>query len=133
MHEWIGLGPSAASQHAGWRGANVADLALWRERVARGERLTEDRVALTPALLAEDALVFGLRRNAGVDLAPWRARCPEAPWPVVEVLADRLVAEGLAERAGSRLWLTNRGRLLADTVGAEIMAAFEVESEQISL
>ena len=52
---------------------------------------------------------------------------------MVEVLADRLVAEGLAERAGSRLWLTNRGRLLADTVGAEIMAAFEIESEQISL
>ncbi len=133
MHEWIGLGPSAASQQAGWRGANVADLALWRERVARQERLTEDRVALTPALLAEDALVFGLRRNAGVDLAPWRARCPEVPWPVVEVLMERLVVEGLAERKGSRFWLTNRGRLLADTVGAEIMSAFDVESEQISL
>jgi oxygen-independent coproporphyrinogen-3 oxidase len=88
---------------------------------------------LTPALLAEDALVFGLRRNAGVDLAPWQARCPEAPWPVVEALAERLVAEGLAERAGSRFWLTNRGRLLADTVGAEIMAAFEIESAKILL
>jgi oxygen-independent coproporphyrinogen-3 oxidase len=133
MHEWIGLGPSAASQHAGWRGANVADLALWREQVGRGERLTEDRVPLTPALLAEDALVFGLRKNVGVDLAPWFSRCPEAPWPVVEVLVERLVAEGLAEREGSQFWLTNRGRLLADTVGAEIMAAFEIESEKILL
>jgi oxygen-independent coproporphyrinogen-3 oxidase len=88
---------------------------------------------LTPALLAEDALVFGLRRNTGVDIAPWRMRCPAAPWPVVEALAERLVAEGLAEREGTRLWLTNRGRLLADTVGAEIMAAFEIQSEQISL
>ncbi|MEI6052669.1 MAG: radical SAM family heme chaperone HemW, partial [Opitutaceae bacterium] len=114
MNEWIGLGPSAASQHAGWRGANISDLALWRERVARGERLTEDRVALTPALLAEDALVFGLRMNAGVDLAVWQANCPGAPWGEVESLAERLASEGLAERSGSRLLLTNRGRLLAD-------------------
>jgi oxygen-independent coproporphyrinogen-3 oxidase len=133
MHEWIGLGPSAASQHAGWRGANVADLAKWREQVARGERLTEDRVALTPALLAEDALVFGLRMNAGVDLARWQARCPTAPWGEVEALADRMVAEDYALREGRRLKLTNRGRLLADTIGAELMAAFEAEPTTTSL
>ncbi len=133
MHEWIGLGPSAASQHAGGRGANVSDLAKWREQVARGERMTEDRVALTPALLAEDALVFGLRMNAGVDLATWQARCPNAPWAAVEALAERLVAEEFAVREGTRLRLTNRGRLLADTIGAELMAAFEVEAETISV
>jgi oxygen-independent coproporphyrinogen-3 oxidase len=128
MREWIGLGPSAASQHAGWRGANVSDLAKWREQVGRGERLTEDRVAVTPALLAEDALVFGLRMNAGVDVSAWQARCPEAPWGAVEALAGRLVAEGFAERDGPRLRLLNRGRLLADTIGAELMGAFESES-----
>jgi oxygen-independent coproporphyrinogen-3 oxidase len=132
MQEWIGLGPSAASQHAGWRGANVSDLAKWREQVARGERLTEDRVALTPALLAEDALVFGLRMNAGVDFAPWQARCPNAPWAAVEALAERLVAEEFATREGTRLRLTNRGRLLADNIGAEMMAAFEAETATIS-
>ena len=26
MHEWVGLGPSAASQHDGLRGGNIADL-----------------------------------------------------------------------------------------------------------
>jgi oxygen-independent coproporphyrinogen III oxidase len=35
MGEWVGLGPSAASQHGGWRGANVADLAEWAGRVGR--------------------------------------------------------------------------------------------------
>jgi len=127
MHEWVGLGPSAASQHAGWRGGNVTDLGKWREQVARGERMTDDRVALTPALLAEDALVFGLRMNAGVDLALWRARCPDAPWGEVAALADRLVDEGFAERTGTRLRLLDRGRLLADTIGAELMTAFEAE------
>ncbi len=124
MGEWVGLGPSAASQHAGLRGANIADLAKWLERVAAGQRATEDRVALTPALLAEDALVFGLRMNEGVDLAEWQARSPEAPWPEVEALLARMTAEGLALRTGARVRLTNRGRLLADAVGAEIMEAF---------
>ena len=125
MAEWVGLGPSAASQHAGTRGANVADLEKWLAAIARGERATEDRVALTPELRAEDALIFGLRMNAGVDLARWRACAPAAPWPVVEDTLATLAAGELLERAGAIVRLTTRGRLVADAVGAEIMAAFE--------
>jgi len=127
MHEWIGLGPAAASQHAGWRGANVADLEKWFAHIECGDRVTEDRVALTPALLAEDALIFGLRMNEGVDVAAWRERAPEARWEVVDVLLERLVADGLTRREGERVRLTDRGRLLADAVGAEIMEAFSPE------
>jgi oxygen-independent coproporphyrinogen-3 oxidase len=127
MHEWIGLGPSAASQQAGVRGANVADLDRWQAGLASGERMTEDRVTLTPALLAEDALIFGLRMNAGVDVAAWRARAPGAPWADVEELLARLVADELAVRTGNMVRLTDRGRLLADSVGAEMMAAFAAE------
>ncbi len=125
MNEWVGLGPSAASQHDGWRGGNIADLEKWLAHLARGERVTEDRVAATPALLAEDALIFGLRMNAGVDVAVWQARCPDTPWPAVETLLARCVAEGLAVREGSRVRLTDRGRLLADSVGVEMMEAFQ--------
>ena len=128
MNEWIGLGPSAASQHAGWRGANVSDLEKWAMLVERGERVTEDRVALTPALLAEDALIFGLRMNAGVDVALWQQRCPDAPWGAVSAVLDQMVGDDLAIRRGTRLQLTDRGRLLADSVGAEIMTAFSTES-----
>ncbi|MFI5356557.1 MAG: radical SAM family heme chaperone HemW [Opitutales bacterium] len=125
MHEWIGLGPSAASQHDGWRGANVADLAVWHADLERGVRQTEDRLELSPSQLAEDALIFGLRMNAGVDLSGWRTRAPDAPWANVDQLAARLVAEDLAVAEGPRLRLTDRGRMLADTVGLEIMAAFQ--------
>ena len=129
MHEWIGLGPSAASQHAGWRGANIADLSEWSVRVERGERMTEDRTALTPSLLAEDALIFGLRMNAGVALGPWQARAPEAPWPAIEDTLATLAAAGLLQRDDDVVQLTTRGRLVADAVGAEIMAAFEPMTE----
>lgn len=125
MHEWVGLGPSAASQHGGWRGANVSDLEQWQSGLAAGARMTEDRVALTPALLAEDALIFGLRMNAGVDLGPWQTRAPEAPWGAVEATLGALAEAGRLVRDGATVRLTDHGRLVADAVGAEIMTAFE--------
>ena len=131
MHTWVGLGPAAASQHAGWRGANVADLERWLADLAGGVRMTEDRVALTPVLLAEDALVFGLRMNAGVELAPWRALAPVAPWPVIDEMFARLEQAELLLREGDVVRLTGRGRLLADAVGAEIMGAFDPVTESV--
>jgi oxygen-independent coproporphyrinogen-3 oxidase len=128
MGEWAGLGPSAASQQGSLRGSNIASLPEWTQRVGRGERVTEDRTLLTPALLAEDALVFGLRMNEGVDLGRVAARCPDAPWGRVNAFLDRLVDEGLALRDGSRVRLTAKGRLLADQVGSEVMAAFGRET-----
>jgi len=128
MHEWVGLGPSAASQHAGWRGGNIADLDRWLDNVARGERVTEDRLALSPEQLAEDAVIFGLRMNAGVDLATWRTRAPHAPWEQVDAFVGRLAGDGLAVREGSRVRLTDRGRLLADAIGADAMEAFSVSA-----
>jgi len=125
MQEWVGLGPSAASQHAGWRGANISDLAAWDEKLSRGERATEDRTALTPQLLLEDSLVFGLRMNEGVDFAALRPLHPQAPWSTLEELAGRLAAEELATWRDDRLALTLRGRLVADAVGTEVMTAME--------
>jgi oxygen-independent coproporphyrinogen-3 oxidase len=129
MQSWVGLGPSAASQHAGWRGTNLADLDGWQVAVAAGRRATEDQVELSPALLVEDALIFGLRMNAGVDVAQLRRRFPSAPWAEVADLLVRLAEAGWLERAselsvGTEVWrLTAAGRLLADAVGGELLAA----------
>ena len=104
------------------RGANPADLEKWGARVAVGERMTEDRVALTPALLAEDALVFGLRLNDGVDLAEIRGRFSDTlGWAELEAELGRLESAGLLERSDTTIRLTRAGRLLADAVGSELM------------
>ncbi len=122
MQEWLGFGPSGASQHAGWRYQNPPDLAAWRSDLAAGKRGTMDRTALTPELLAADTLIFGLRCNAGVDLAAAQRRFPTANWSAYRALAARLVEEGLAEWGVPEvLRLTRRGRLLADSVGTAVL------------
>ena len=63
--------------------------------------------------------------NAGVDLNPWRRRAPDAPWAMVEDTLSTLVAAELLVREGEIVRLTDRGRLVADSVGAEIMTAFD--------
>jgi oxygen-independent coproporphyrinogen III oxidase len=63
--------------------------------------------------------------NAGVDLRGLWARWPGGARERVETLIDRLAAEGLVSRDGSRVRLEHRGRLLADSIGSEVMAAFD--------
>lgn len=123
MHEWVGIGPSAAGQHGGWRGANPADLIKWGENVRRGVRMSEDATRLTSALLAEDALIFGLRLNSGVDLGALRTRFSGvAGWADLDEALGRMREQGLVEAGDvDTARLTRAGRLLADAVGAELM------------
>jgi len=122
MGRWHGFGPSAASQGTTWRGANAADLAQWSDSVERGVRADTDRVDLAPAQLVEDALIFGLRMNAGVSLSGLRARFGAAAVDCFDSSLRHLEAEGLLRReAGEVVALTREGRLVADAVGEELL------------
>lgn len=123
MGEWLGLGPSAASQYAGRRWRNVADLHRWNEGLAADEPAIEEVVKLDGDLLASDSIVFGLRMNEGVDLNAVRTRYQPHALPP-ESFWERLIAEGLLTRQGTRIRLTPAGRLLADAVGAAVLDAW---------
>lgn len=123
MHRWAGFGPSAASQEAAWRGTNPPDLDAWITLLDRGERAMFDRVDLSPAQIAEDSLIFGLRMNDGVDVAALAVRCGRAALDHFRLALDRLVADGLAEWSGDRIALTRAGRLVVDAIGAELVGS----------
>ena len=118
MHEWLGYGPAAASQHAGRRFQNPADLARWLDGLTSGRPAHEQIVELTPAMLFTDALTFGLRLNAGVDIAEAAGRFGVTPPAKLARYLDTLASEGLLVRDGSVIRTTDDGRLVADGIAA---------------
>ncbi len=121
MQEWLGVGPSASSQMAGRRWTEPHSLDEWLDGLEGGAAKWADSMDLTPGILAQDLLIFGLRMNAGVDLDKLSNRLPDAlpdSWPA---FMESLVAEGLAEFNDPVLKLTPRGRLVADRIGEEIL------------
>ena len=125
MGSWIGYGPSASSQWGHVRWTNPANLEQWLRGVEAGRPVREQAKALSGRDLLCDALIFGLRLNAGVDPFALAERF-EAPLPprVRELFAD-LVEEGHMELAGSRFRLTDEGRLRADAVGVAVLEKFD--------
>ena len=121
MNEWIGLGPSAASQRGGERWANPASIDRWNAALAANRLEREDLVALEPLDLVEDYLLFGLRLNEGIDLEAVCRRCPQVDLAPLRLFLERLGEEGLGERQGDWFRVTDQGRLVVDRIGAEVV------------
>jgi len=125
MGAWIGYGPSASSQWGARRWTNPSNLDQWIKGIEASQPVLEQVKDLSPADLLCDALVFGLRLNAGVDPYALAARF-DAPLPqgVCKLFAD-LVEEGLMELAGPNFRLTGEGRMRADAVGVAVLEKFD--------
>jgi oxygen-independent coproporphyrinogen-3 oxidase len=78
-----------------------------------------DRVSKGQAL--EESFFLGLRLNQGVDLLPLREQFGNQIERYDAIIGE-LVKDGLLERSGDRLQLTNRGRLLSNEVFERFIA-----------
>ncbi|MCC5788729.1 MAG: radical SAM family heme chaperone HemW [Opitutales bacterium] len=128
MGEWVGLGPSASSQQGGWRGTNRSGLDAWGEDLEGGRRASADRFPVTSLTRALDRLVFGLRMAEGVEEKVLTEILRLAENPVWGSFWEKLQEEGLVgtrRGEGRRYHLSEEGFLLADRIGAEILAAGE--------
>ena len=124
MNEWLGYGPSACTQYFGVRRKNVPDITRWLASIQPGKEseFVEEQF-LNSKNLAEDALLFGLRMNQGINLGSI-ATCfslQMSAFKNVISFFDRLVDEGLAESRDKHSYrLTRAGRMVADAVASEL-------------
>ena len=125
MGSWIGYGPSAASQWGRRRWTNPANLEQWLQGIEAGTPVLEQVKELGSADLLCDALVFGLRLNAGVNPTALATRFATPLPSRVTHLFEALVEEGLMEKAGGQVRLTGEGRMRADAVGVSILERFD--------
>lgn len=124
MEEWIGVGPSAASQYQGKRYTNTPSLELWSKGILSQKPLYSHEEILEEETLATDALIFGLRMNEGVDLERIATRFPilnQLP-DLHEKLQD-LQQEGLMKSHQTIYKLTQDGRLVVDAIGSLLLEA----------
>jgi oxygen-independent coproporphyrinogen-3 oxidase len=114
--EYLGLGPGAWSFISGKRYANVSDVQEYDRRLAAGSRPVEYEEAVRPEQAAAEAVMLGLRTEAGIDM---RRFAQEHGRQAAQRLArnrDRLDGRGLLFSSSDSLRLTDSGILLSDDV-----------------
>jgi oxygen-independent coproporphyrinogen-3 oxidase len=113
--DWWGLGPGAHSHLAGRRWWNVKHPARYAARLAAGESPEAGSEVLTAAERHTERIMLRLRLASGLPL--------ELLDDTGRAAAEHAVSDGLVERTGAAVVLTRRGRLLADRVVQQLLAA----------
>ncbi|MET4614193.1 putative oxygen-independent coproporphyrinogen III oxidase [Rhodococcus sp. PvR044] len=112
--DWWGAGPGAHGHVGGVRWWNVKHPARYADQLAAGELPVADSEHLTAEDRHMERVMLTLRLRSGLPESDLRASELAA--------AEQAVADGLLSRAGDRLVLTDRGRLLADGVIRDILS-----------
>jgi oxygen-independent coproporphyrinogen-3 oxidase len=115
---WWGIGPGAHSHVGGVRWWNVKHPKAYAARLAAEESPAAAREALTDEQRTDERLLLGMRLIEGLEVGD----LPEAGRrSVAALIADGLI-DGPAAVRDQRVVLTQRGRLLADTVVHHLLA-----------
>lgn len=116
-HNWLGLGPSAASHVGGKRWKNEAHLA----RYLAGSPIppTCDHEELPPRQRIGEQIMLGLRLRQGLSLDWIDEHIPPAD-PRRDTI-EEMIQIHMLERTDTRLRLTHAGLFLADSVIAKLL------------
>jgi oxygen-independent coproporphyrinogen III oxidase len=114
--EYAGLGVGAASYRNGERKTNTRSFDEYVEAIEGGAPIPAESERLQGSKRAGEAIMLALRTAEGVELEPFRTRYGiDIERHYAPVLA-RYATDGLLERRGGRVCLTERGRFLANEV-----------------
>ena len=119
--EWLGAGLGAHSHLGGERSRNPGALLEYVDRVERGL----GRIADPGVDRAADTAMLALRLDSGLDLGRYARRFGAVAGARVDDalrLADASLLEWTGARAGTRVRLSARGRLLANEVFLPLLA-----------
>ncbi|HEV7667548.1 MAG TPA: radical SAM family heme chaperone HemW [Thermoanaerobaculia bacterium] len=111
---YLGLGPSAHSFDGERRWWNERKLGPWEANIDQHTRPIADSEVLTPANLALEALMLGLRTKEGLDLGLFRERYGVDLEARNAELLDRAILDGMLVREGESLKPTLGGFAVAD-------------------
>ena len=123
MKEWVGVGPSAASQFNRIRYSNAASMDTWLEQVVSDISERSEVTHLSEMDLLEDVVIFGLRMGEGISLESIKQRFPGLSLDGLLGFFKSLEEAGLLIQEGENLRLSLKGKLLADRIAVELLEA----------
>lgn len=119
--EYLGLGPGAVSCLSGRRYTAVKDIAEFCRRVSAEEEWWCEMEELSPEERFRETVIMGLRMVKGVSVNELEHRFNVNPLDYYGATLDKLVQAGLVCIQKGRLFLSNKGMLLANQVMAELV------------
>jgi oxygen-independent coproporphyrinogen-3 oxidase len=122
---YVGVGPSAAGCVEGRRYKNVADVDSYIRMIDElGHAEAEVETIDTHKLMIE-MIMMQLRLTEGLTIAAFRKRTGVDPLAQFGQVLQRLTALGFVTVTETHIALTRKGRLVTDTVIAELIAGCE--------
>jgi len=116
-HNWLGLGPAAASHVDGQRWRNTPNLATYL--ASSPTPATEDHEQLPEHERIGERLMLGLRLSDGLPLDWIDTHLPATDRRRVAI--DEMISLDMLERTATHLRLTRRGLFVADSVIAKLL------------
>jgi oxygen-independent coproporphyrinogen III oxidase len=116
---FLGVGPGAHSYDGQNRSFNIGNNSLYIKAIRRGEiPSTLDNLSLEDRV--NEYMLTSLRTSWGCDLGYLEKKFGIFLLKAKTVTIQQLVHDGLLNMAGNRLFLTKKGKLLADFVSSKL-------------
>jgi oxygen-independent coproporphyrinogen III oxidase len=119
--DYLGFGAGAHGHLDGRRYWSVRLPREWIERALSGADVEAGSERLDAGARAGEALMLGLRLASGVDAAGFARRFGADAWARREEAVVDLVGLGLLGSSAGRVYLTERGTLVGNDVGARVL------------
>ena len=120
--DYAGVGPGAHGRRGGMATLRRKKPENWIAAVERNRHGIEREDPLTPQEQAVEALLMGLRLGEGIDLMRIEALASSAP-PIDTRALERLEAQRLVMREGTRLRVTDAGMPVLEAILRELVIA----------
>jgi len=118
--DYAGIGPGAHGRRGGLATLRHKKPENWLAALDRNGHGMEREDRLDPRDRAIEALLMGLRINEGIDLDRIVTLANGTP-PIDAGALDLMIRQGLAERAGSRLRITEAGMPVLEAILRELV------------
>lgn len=116
QNEYIGFGVNASSFFSGSRYKNVSQIETYIKKIENNESVIEEREDLDKLALMKEYMILKLRLNEGIEKLAFQKKFNITIEQLFKTQVDSLKKKQLLEENMTHIYLTHRGREVANIV-----------------